>query len=434
MSQPQPQPKTATAYLTPGPNAQENPPRPPPLEAQLPPIPKDISTLIIVDETPSDKEWSLLSTHFTSVKDLTLDSGYNEYLNDNIPLHWPLERLVLNSAAGEPVRTPWIKDGLVKHLRFELTMGLRFEGPSNEELVKMQKERIARGEEEEYKTESGITITYLPQLVQRWLGEKYAIAPGEEKKAEEQGQHEIKAVPNLETLEIIENDVHDVLVRLSLSIPRIFSNVKTLRLRATNACDLHYAEDVLHQLLPQLAGLKTLDLTLGIEYVDPKHLTELYRHFPPNLETLQFRSAAQLAKSNNWPEWVTAFQNPEFLPQLRTLSFLLDLNLEEGFDLSCTRKQQKENQENETEDKSSGSSESEAVESSSAQRINQNGEPTDKKYKVSTEDLRIAKRACEQIWEAAEQRGIGVEPFSEEFPESFPCQKPFDERWEGLSL
>ena len=425
MSHSQLQPQAKTIYLTPGPNDQPNPPRPPPLTEQLLSIPRDTSILVIDNETPSDEEWALLSNHFTDIKDLTLRSGWNEYLNDNIPLHWPLERLVINSPAGELARSPFIKEGRVKHLRFEYTMGLRFEGPGNEELIKEYEERIAKGEEEKITTQDGVQITYLPGLVKKWLGDKYGVSPGEEGREplEEQRQRQSEAAnvanpnPNVETLEIIENDVHDTLIRMSLSISRVFTNVKTLHLRSTNACDFHYGEDVLHQVFPQLTGLKTLKFTLGSEYSDPKLLTDLYRRLPPNLETFQFRGPAHLAKSENWSEWVAAFQNPEFLPHLQRLSFLLDLSLTQSSALSLERKE-RENQEDGPENpREPGAS----------------SEPThEEQYKVSTEDLRIAKRACEQVWKAAEERNIVVEPFKEEFPEDYPCQKPFDERWESL--
>ncbi|RJE25367.1 hypothetical protein PHISCL_02258 [Aspergillus sclerotialis] len=433
MSHSQLQTQAKTIYLTPGPNDQPNPPRPPPLAEQLMSIPRDTNILVIDNETPSDEEWALLSNHFTDVKDLTLCSGWNEYLNDNIPLHWPLERLVINSPAGELARSPFIIEGRVKHLRFEYAMGLRFEGPGNEELIKEYEERIARGEEEEITTKDGVKITYLPGLVKRWLGEKYGVSPDEEGREppEEQRQGQTEAAnvtnPKLETLEIIENDVHDTLIRMSLSISRVFTNVKTLHLRATNACDFHYGEDVLHQIFPQLTGLKTLKFTLGSEYSDPKLLTELYRRLPPNLETLQFRGPAQLAKSKNWSEWVAAFQNPEFLPHLQRLSFLLDLSLTQSSALSLERKE-RENQEGGPEDpKEPGTSSETTTNEAISERSTD-----EEKYSVSTEDLRIAKRACEQIWKAAEERNIVVESFKEEFPEHYPCQKPFDDRWESL--
>lgn len=296
-------------------------------------------------------------------------------------------------------------------------MGLRFGGPSNEELTRAYDDRVARGEEEEYKTSSGVRIVYLPALVRRWFEEKYAQENKQDRQNEEgssePSEHELSS--NIETLEIIENDVHDVLLRLCLSLPRVFSTLKTLNLRATNGCDFHYGgEDVLHQLLPQLDTLKTLTLTLGSEYSDATYLTRLYRHLPPNLETLRFRGAARLAKSDAWPEWVRAFQDPGFLPQLQRLSFLLDLGQRVDPFIASARKGQTESENGDSVQQPEGE------------------KPPGEKHNVSAEDLRRAKRACEQIWDAAGERRIAVEPFSEDYPAGFPEQKPLDDRWEGL--
>lgn len=106
-----------------------------------------------------------------------------------------------------------------------------------------------------------------------------------------------------------------------------------------------------------------------------------------------------------------ASQNQEFLPQLQRLSFLLDLHPKESTLLAFQRKQQREK------DK----------ELTVSQTMRQ--EPAGKKYKVSTEELRAAKRACEQIWRAAAEREIAVEPFCEEFVGTL---KPLDDRWDGM--
>lgn len=409
----------ATITLTPGPNTEEDSPKPPSLESQVQQLPRSVPSLAIEEETPSDADWALLGSHFTSIKDLTLSSGFNEHLNDNnIPLHWPLERLVLGSACGELSRTPWIREARLRHLRLKFTMGLRFGGPANDELTKAYDERVARGEEEEYKTSNGMRIVILPDLVKKWFEERYAQENKQDKQDEggsSQEPSEGELSSNIETLEIIENDVHDVLLRLCLSLPRVFSTLKTLNLRATNGCDFHYGgEDVLHQLLPQLDTLKTLTLTLGSEYSDPAYLTRLYRHLPPNLETLRFRGAARLAKSDAWPEWVRAFQDPGFLPRLRRLSFLLDLGQKVDPFIASARKKQMES------------------ETGDSVQQRESEKPAEEKHDVSTEDLRLAKRACEQIWKAAGERGIVVEPFSEDYPAGFPDQKPLDDRWAAL--
>ena len=115
----------------------------------------------------SDAEWEVLRGHFTHVSDLELDSGFNEDLNDDIPLDWPLESLSLVGQSGLRVSTPWILEGKVKHLRLYYTCGVRFEGPTSEELTKMHREKIERGEAKEDKV-GEITIINLPLLAYQW--------------------------------------------------------------------------------------------------------------------------------------------------------------------------------------------------------------------------------------------------------------------------
>jgi hypothetical protein len=114
------------------------------LLSQLEQIPRDIKFLRIEDDTPSNSEWSLLGDHFTQIQDLEIRTGWNENLNDEkIPLHWPLERLYIDSACGEVVRSHFVLEGKVKHLILLLTSGLRFEGPTTQELRRANSEAIA---------------------------------------------------------------------------------------------------------------------------------------------------------------------------------------------------------------------------------------------------------------------------------------------------
>jgi hypothetical protein len=79
------------------------------LLSQLESFPKGIQTLKIDEDTPSNTEWSLLGNHFTGIKNLEMNSGFNEELNDeNMPLHWPLERLLISSAGAEVFRSPFV--------------------------------------------------------------------------------------------------------------------------------------------------------------------------------------------------------------------------------------------------------------------------------------------------------------------------------------
>jgi hypothetical protein len=152
------------------------------LLSQLQKIPKGIQTLQIKKDTPSNTEWSLLGNHFTGIKNLEMNSGFNEELNDEImPLHWPLERLLVSSACAEVVRNRFVIEGKVKHLILLLTSGLQFEGPTTVELRRADKEAIARGEKEpKYITlyegtpeEKKVELTIIPDLVLQFMNEKY---------------------------------------------------------------------------------------------------------------------------------------------------------------------------------------------------------------------------------------------------------------------
>ena len=155
----------------------------------------------------SDEAWELFSNQLTNVRDLRLSAGFNEGLNDDIPLHWPLERLVIDSSCGELVQTPWITEGLVKHLVLWLTSGLRFDGPTNQELYRRNTEAINSGEKQKNVIEGQngkeIELTYLPDLV----------AEDRQKRWSNMSEIELTEEDSinvaLETVEILENDAMD---------------------------------------------------------------------------------------------------------------------------------------------------------------------------------------------------------------------------------
>lgn len=95
-----------------------------------------------------------MSEHFNGVQNLEMNTDFNEELNDGkIPVHWPVERLLISSACAEGFCSPFVLEGRVKHLILLLTSGLRFEGPTTANLCRANKEAIARGETEaEYLT------------------------------------------------------------------------------------------------------------------------------------------------------------------------------------------------------------------------------------------------------------------------------------------
>ena len=94
------------------------------IAAEIRALNPNTETLMLTEDTPNNEIWAILSDHLSNVKDLRLSSGYPEHLNDNIPQHWPLKRLIIDSACGELVQTPWIIKGRVKHLVLWLTCGL----------------------------------------------------------------------------------------------------------------------------------------------------------------------------------------------------------------------------------------------------------------------------------------------------------------------
>lgn len=364
---------------------------------QLKDIPKDAQVLRIEDDTPSDAEWSILSDHFTSVKDLKMNSDFNEDLNDGpLPQHWPLERLVLSSSCGEVIRSPFILEGRVPHLVLLLTSGLRFEGPTSDELCAVNKDAITRGDAEaDYMTvgrgtpdERKITMVSIPALVGAWMLQHY----------EGRSPAALLATPPpapaaLASLAIIENDAIDAFGRFTLALPHLAAGLRTLTLRSSSGLDFHFTNEALFaEVLPRLARLRTLVLTAGDVFPDADFLPALHRLLPPGLTTLRFRGPVSLAASARWPEWVAAFAEPGFLPRLERLSFVLDLDYEEDA----------------------------------------KGGDRKKKVVPGEERLRVAKRAREELWRGAEGRGVVVEPFRDGWTEEVRWFEGVDERWEGL--
>lgn len=238
-----------------------------PVEPQLKDAPRDAERLSLEKEIPSDAHWDLLSNHFTSVKHLSMDSGWNEELNDEkIPLHWPLEKLTVSSSCGEVCKSPWILDGRVPHLVLNYTAGLRFEGPTTTELIRANDDARAAAETPASNPSGVVTLTWVPDLVNDWMAEKYA---SENNPPVDAAAAVAAPQPRLHTLEIIHNDARDTLFRYALARPCALTALTTLSLVARSQHDLHRAPPrVLEDLFPQLVGLHTLVLVLGDHYRD----------------------------------------------------------------------------------------------------------------------------------------------------------------------
>ncbi|OJD37906.1 uncharacterized protein BKCO1_5000111 [Diplodia corticola] len=446
------------------------------LEPQLEHAPQDAENLHLDEEIPTNDAWVSLSKHFTSVKDLHMDSGWNEELNDrDIPLHWPLEKLTISSACGEVCRSPWIVQGKVPHLVLDYTAGLRFEGPTTAELTAANNDAIKKREKDESPHKVGdIQITFVPDLVAEWMRKKYADDDGDNNKGENEPTTEAPPPPtpsNLRTLEIIYNDARDTLYRYVLAHPTLIDPVQTLSLIAKSKHDLSIGDErILEDLLPQLTHLTALVLVLGDHYRDREQLPAFFKHFPPNVETLRFQSSVSLAREEVVVErWVDAFGDPEFLPRLKRLSFVLDLEDGEGERreneewerLHPQRDGEEEEEEKEVDDDVAGkdAKTGEDDASSSPSEESDNGaegskDPDEVKQdtaesaetaektapapvqkpppNVSDEVLARAKRACERVERAAESRGVIIDSFMGVWRQGFTGLTHVDYRWDNL--
>ncbi|KAL5333730.1 hypothetical protein BJX70DRAFT_47659 [Aspergillus crustosus] len=347
------------------------------LLSQLKDIPKDITTLTLAEDPPSNSEWDILSSHFTSVRDLTMDSGWNEDLNDRkMPLHWPLERLTLSSPCGEVIESPHILQGRVRHLVLYLTSGLRFEGPTSPELTKTYQQAIERcAAEKQYLGESKIQLINTPELAVAWMKEKYTAVGEQEASASlEPDNRPVEGQESrMRTLEIIENDALDTFQRMSLALPHVIQNLTSLTLHSTNIVpDFNTLDEGLFlTLLPSLTNLTTLTLSIGESFHQPSSLPALFTRLPQSLTTLHFRGPISLIQSPRWEEWIAAFKSETYLPNLQHLAFVLDLHYTQE---------------------------------------NENGL---KRPKPAPEkDLCQARAACERVHEAARNRGISIQPLS----------------------
>ncbi|KAJ5626152.1 hypothetical protein N7510_002461 [Penicillium lagena] len=367
------------------------------LQSQLQSIPADVTTLKIYNDTLSNTEWALLGKHFSKINNLEMDAGINEELNDkHMPLHWPLQRLLLSSACGEIIESSWVRQGRISHLIMYLTHGLRFEGPTSKELVRMNEEAIAHGEKEQQffavkegtPEERKISIVSIPELVNEWMNNKYS---NPDATVEPENMPPSEPI-HLHTLEILENDALDTFSRMIMALPHLVTNLHTLNLRSTSGLDFRYLDErMFRQFPPQLSNLKTLRLTVGEVFKDPSYLPTLYDYLPPNLTSLSFRGPVSLCRSEQWREWVEAFESKDFLPNLENLGFVLDLYYQPG-ESDWVKKEE---------------------------------------VRAPEEALCEAREACEDLYEAARRRGIAIYPVHDEWVVKYPYLRQVDDRWRG---
>lgn len=370
-----------------GPNNQSDPNHKTRLEDQLLSVPQDAKYLRVVGDTPSDAEWKILGSHFSSVEFLQLRAGFNEDLNDKgIPLHWPVQKLEISDSVTEVFQSPFVREGRVPHLSLFFTCGLQFEGLTRHKLRLENKQAIERGDaegnfftvNEGTPNERKVEVMYMPQLFCEHMNKIYS-NPEKDLKESPSGPF------NLRALEIWENDALDTFNRMAMSLPHLIDNLRTLRIRSTSGLDFHYTHELFREILPKLHNLQTLILSVGEVFQDPAYLATLYKIFPANLTELYFRGPSTLCKSTEWQNWMQAFESKDFLPNLQKLALVLDLHYEES--------------------ESGGKNEGPA--------------PAAVLYR--------ARLACQPIYNAARRRGIsGVKMPAEP---DFALLRPVDERW-----
>lgn len=381
------------------------------LEAVMAAVAPDTEVLHIEGDTPSNDQWAALGEHFTSVRYLNIATGWDEcWVDDNFPLNWPLELLVISDASSERVSTPAIMEGRIKHLVLFYASGLRFEGPRTDELMldaelldvlprkktgadaaepetKTENEQPSKGEEGE--EPEGIEVYSVPHEWNKWMAGNY------------QGQ-EITFSPDppegfppsaMEKLDIIGNDALRMFIYMALAKPHLLFGLQSLNLDSPSSNDLFDVKPtVLLLMLPGLLNLTTLRLTLGSpmyttlrEAAAKNNEPFLHAALPASLETLQFRGPVSMAP--HLGALVTAFAKDDFLPDLKRISFVLDLPDKES----------------------------------------------DHPEEASLEQLRTAHEACKKVLDAAAARGAAVEKFVDPWVEyNSVLRRPVDERWEGL--
>ncbi|KAK4140177.1 uncharacterized protein C8A04DRAFT_15167 [Dichotomopilus funicola] len=398
--------------------------------------PETTSILEIRGDMPCNEEWEILSQHFPAVRYLSVAAGFEERWTDGkFPLNWPLELLVVSDAGAERVATPAILEGRVRNLVLCYTCGLRFEGPSTKELMKdaenigtiprrrsdasaaskagnendvdkddgsqnsETKEGDAAAEtpssSEEEEQDGGIKITSVPHEWSKYLNTKY-----EGKSISFPRDPPPGAPPSqMTSLSVLGNDCLETFTAMAMAHPHLLHGLQSLTLYAASQWDLlHVPTVIFPAALQSLDGLKELKLTLGSAMharLVPGNGNYLHWMLPPGLEKLSIQGPVSMIPQLN--ALANAFESAEFLPNLKSISLVLDLP---------ESKDPLENDDGED-------------------------EAENKKEKQFAEQLAEAHAACKKVLDVAvAKRGAVVEgheqPWSELFPALF---KKVDKRW-----
>jgi hypothetical protein len=331
--------------------------------------------LHITGDVPSNDQWEALGKHFDNVRFLKVAAGWDEsWIDDKFPLNWPLELLVVADACGERITTPAIMQGRIKHLVLLLTAGLRFDGPVTKDLMK---------DAEQHPQANGIKVQSVPAEWDKWFHRMGGISLSPQVP---QG-----SPPSaMKHLSIIGNDALEVLAGIGMAKFYLLASLDSLTLYSASENDmLHLPANSCLAVLPRLTNLTTLKLTLGspmyaclVGEGGNQHFLPTF--FPPNIQTLHFRGPVSMVPRLD--QFAAAFAYERFLPQLKRISLVLDLQDE--------------------------SSESPSP---------------------SPEVLTAAHAACRKVLDAAAKRGVVVDEFRDPWAEAHPrLFWQVDDRWAVL--
>ena len=287
------------------------------------------STILYIDKlTPTNEQWDTLSSYFTKVQKLYVSSGPAEDWNDtSFPLAWPLDVLVVAGPASAEVLTPAIIEGRVEHLAFYLCHNLKWYGLENWESLEdlLPFVNIGEAEEKWVLRLNGWT----PRKLQNGMLKQYLHARPELKG---------KLPPTkTKTFEIIGNNAIGMLVGFCLQCFPVAAGLESVTLRSndyggvggwTNGNEDAPEEVFFATFLLTMEKLKVLRLDVGERLLTSENglemplLKNMWRFLPPKLEQLHFRGPVGMA--SHVEEWVEAFRDQKFLPELKRVSFVLD--------------------------------------------------------------------------------------------------------------
>ncbi|KAL2145853.1 hypothetical protein VTI28DRAFT_6150 [Corynascus sepedonium] len=424
----------------------------PNLGAVLAKIDRETEILHIKGDVPTNDQWEVLGQHFTGVRFLFVATGWDEnWIDEKFPLNWPLELLMIADAISERISTPVILEGRVKHLVLYFTHGLRFEGPSFDELMKnaepvdflpadegespsggqaRSEHEAATGAAVQAKDEptnlpsvesnqnhDGITIFSFPHEWAKWFQATYA-------------NKTVRFSPNLpppenhtppihlRTLSVLGNDALQQLTYLAMARFHLLAAVESLTVCSATGNDLDVVPgSLVLEYLPLLPRLRNLTVTFGAATYDEllkattrngKPSSHLRAAIPQGVEILRLRGPASMAAGGGLDEFAAALKAEEkndggsrgkreedgskkewkpFLPRLKRLALLMDLP--------------------------------------------DSDEPDDK---APLAQLHAAHAACQRVLDAAASRGVAIERFEEPWVEdSAILFRPVDERWETVA-